>query len=180
VGVATEFCYETSSSRCFALKKIQCPLNEQPRSNANGGRGGIRDDAVGTSLAQKAVSGDSLHFGLDARLRRRRPPFREWPGRRTTGDHLLAGRYAALLTQSRGVHVADISRDHLRAAAQLRAATGVKMPDSLQAVAALAAGSQSFLTNDRDLPTITSLRILQLSSCVRRSCRSSLVPAQPA
>src|SRR5712691_6935289 len=36
-----------------------------------------------------------------------------------SGDHLLAGRYEALLTQSRGVHVADISRDHLRAAAQL-------------------------------------------------------------
>ncbi len=57
-----------------------------------------------------------------------------------SGDHLLAGRYEALLTQSRGVHVADISRDHLRAAAELRAATGVKTPDSLQVVAALAGG----------------------------------------
>ena len=38
-----------------------------------------------------------------------------------SGDHLLAGRYEALLTRSRGVRVADISRDHLRAAAQLRA-----------------------------------------------------------
>jgi hypothetical protein len=45
-----------------------------------------------------------------------------------SGDHLLAGRYEALLTQSRGVHVADISGDHLRAAAQLKAATGVKTP----------------------------------------------------
>jgi predicted nucleic acid-binding protein len=69
------------------------------------------------------------------------------------GDHLLAGRYEALLTHSRGVHVADISRDHLRAAAQPRAATG-KTPDSLQVVAALAAGCRAFLTNDRDLPTI--------------------------
>src|SRR6267142_1296156 len=57
-----------------------------------------------------------------------------------SGDHLLAGRYEDLLTQSRGVHVADISRDHLRAAAELRAATGVKTPDSLQVVAALAGG----------------------------------------
>jgi hypothetical protein len=38
-----------------------------------------------------------------------------------SGDDLLAGRYEALLTQSRGVRVAEISRDHLRAAAQLRA-----------------------------------------------------------
>src|SRR3974377_557512 len=43
-----------------------------------------------------------------------------------SGDHLLAERYEALLTRSRGVRVADISRDHLRVAAQLRAATGVK------------------------------------------------------
>jgi predicted nucleic acid-binding protein len=81
-----------------------------------------------------------------------------------SGDHLLAARYEALLTQSRGVRVAEILRDHLRAAAQLRAATGVKTPDSLQLVAALAAGCATFLTNDRDLPTIRGLRLLQLAS----------------
>src|SRR5215469_7252263 len=84
-----------------------------------------------------------------------------------SGDHLLAERYEALLTQSRGVRVAELSRDHLRAAAQLRAATGVKTPDSLQLVAALAAGCATFLTNDRDLPTLPGLRILQLNSYVR-------------
>ena len=83
-----------------------------------------------------------------------------------SGDHLLAERYEALLTQSRGVRVADISRDHLRAAAQLRAATGVKTPDALQLVAALAAGCGAFLTHDRALPTVPGLRILQLSSYV--------------
>src|SRR2546421_9970185 len=65
-----------------------------------------------------------------------------------SGDHLLAGRYEALLTQSRGVHVADISRDHLRAAAQLRAATGVKTPDSLEVVAALAGGRPTFFSDN--------------------------------
>src|SRR4029077_7900670 len=48
-----------------------------------------------------------------------------------SGNHLLAERYEALLTRSRGVRVAEISRDHLRAAAQLRATTGVKTPDAL-------------------------------------------------
>jgi predicted nucleic acid-binding protein len=81
-----------------------------------------------------------------------------------SGDYLLARRYEALLTQSRGVRVAEISRDQLRAAAQLRAATSVKTPDSLQLVAAMAAGCMSFLTNDRDLPAIPGIRILQLSS----------------
>jgi predicted nucleic acid-binding protein len=83
-----------------------------------------------------------------------------------TGDYLLAGRYESLLTRSRGVRIGDISRDLLRAAAQLRAATGVKTPDSLQLVAALAAGSTAFLTNDRDLPNIPGIRVLQLQSYV--------------
>src|SRR5262252_10218581 len=81
-----------------------------------------------------------------------------------SGDHLLAKRYEALLTQSRGVRVVEISRDHLRAAAQLRAATGVKTPDALQLVAALGSGCTAFLTNDRNLPTMRGIRILQLAS----------------
>jgi predicted nucleic acid-binding protein len=81
-----------------------------------------------------------------------------------TGDHLLASRYESILTRSRGVRVADISRDQLRAAAKLRAKTGVKTPDSLQLVAALSAGCTTFLTNDRELPTLPGLRILQVAS----------------
>ena len=81
-----------------------------------------------------------------------------------TGDHLLAGRYESILTRSRGVRIADISRDHLRAAAQLRAKTGVRTPDSLQLVAALSAGCTAFLTNDREFPTVPGLRILQTAS----------------
>ncbi len=81
-----------------------------------------------------------------------------------TGDHLLASRYESVLTRSRGVRIADISRDQLRAAAQLRAKTAVKTPDSLQLVAALAAGCTAFLTNDRELPALAGIRILQLAS----------------
>jgi len=83
-----------------------------------------------------------------------------------SGDNVLARRCEDLLTQSRGLRITDISRDHLRAAAKLRAKTGVKTPDSLQLVSALAAGCSTFITNDRDLPTIQTLRILQLSSYV--------------
>ena len=84
-----------------------------------------------------------------------------------SGDLLLAGRYEAILTRSRGIRVADISRDHLRAAAQLRATLGVKTPDSLQLVAALAAKCGTFLTNDRALPLVPSIRILQLNSYIQ-------------
>ncbi len=81
-----------------------------------------------------------------------------------SGDHVLAKRYEELLTRSRGVRVAEISRENLRAAAQLRAVTGVKTPDALQLSAALGCGCTAFLTNDRALPSIPSLPVLRLVS----------------
>ncbi len=44
------------------------------------------------------------------------------------GDNSLAERYEALLTRSRGLHMLDLSPELLRAAAQLRAVTGIKPP----------------------------------------------------
>jgi predicted nucleic acid-binding protein len=82
------------------------------------------------------------------------------------GDRALAGRYEMLLTRSRGIRLVDLTRDHVRAAAELRAATGVKTPDALQLAAALSANCQTFLTNDRRLPMIPGLQIRQLASYV--------------
>lgn len=80
------------------------------------------------------------------------------------GNRALAERYEALLTQARGLRIIDLTRDALRAAAQLRAATGVRTPDALQLAAALVTGCTSFVTNDRRLPAVPGLRILQLDS----------------
>lgn len=80
------------------------------------------------------------------------------------GNRLLADRYEALLTRSRGIRVVDLTRDQLRAAAQLRATTAVKTPDALQLVAAIGTGCRTFLTNNRRLPTIPGLQIRQLAS----------------
>jgi predicted nucleic acid-binding protein len=82
------------------------------------------------------------------------------------GNVQLAERYELLLTRSRGVRMTDVTRDQLRGAAQLRAATGVKTPDALQLVSALGAGCRTFLTNDRAFPPIPGLRVIQLSSYV--------------
>jgi predicted nucleic acid-binding protein len=60
-----------------------------------------------------------------------------------------------------------LSHDHLRAAAQLRAAIGVKTPDAIQLVAAIGAGCTTFVTNDRRLPSIPGLRVVELSSYVK-------------
>jgi predicted nucleic acid-binding protein len=80
------------------------------------------------------------------------------------GNRLLAERYEALLTRSRGIRLIELSHDQLRAAAQLRAATGVKTPDALQLVVAIGAGCTTFLTNDRRLAPVPGLRILELAS----------------
>lgn len=82
------------------------------------------------------------------------------------GDRHLAERYEQLLTRSRGIRLVELTRDQLRAAAQLRSVTGVKTPDALQLTAALGAGCKTFVTNDRRLPPVPGLRVLQLSSYV--------------
>ena len=78
----------------------------------------------------------------------------------------LADRYEALLTRSRGIRLVDMTRDQLRAAAQLRATTGFKTPDALQVAAAIGCGCRTFLTNDRRLPSVSGLQIRQLSTYV--------------
>jgi predicted nucleic acid-binding protein len=83
------------------------------------------------------------------------------------GNRRLADRYEALLTRSRGIRLVELSHDQLRAAAQLRAATNVKTPDALQLVAAIGGGCKTFLTNDRRLPPVPGLRILELASYVK-------------
>jgi predicted nucleic acid-binding protein len=78
------------------------------------------------------------------------------------GDLALAERYETLLTRSRGIHVVDVDRALLRAGAQVRALTRMRTPDALQIAAALRARSSAYLTNDRRLPRVPGLRVLQL------------------
>jgi predicted nucleic acid-binding protein len=79
------------------------------------------------------------------------------------GNLLLAERYEQVLTRSRGLRLVEIDRAQLRAAAQLRAVhPSLRTPDAIQISAALSGGCSVLLTNDRDLPTVPGLRILQL------------------
>ena len=82
------------------------------------------------------------------------------------GNIELAERYEAVLTRSRGVRMLDLSRDHLRLAAQVRAATGAATPDALQLAASVGTRCSAFVTNDRRLPTVPGLRIIQLGAFV--------------
>lgn len=78
------------------------------------------------------------------------------------GDLALATRYEALLSRSRGLHLVELDRTQLRTAAQLRALYRLRTPDALQIAAALTAQCQTFVTNDRQLPDIPGLHVVQL------------------
>lgn len=78
------------------------------------------------------------------------------------GDLDLAHRYETLLTGSRGLRMVEIDRDRLKAAALLRAKHRLRTPDAIQTGAALWSGCKTFVTNDRDLPEIPGLQIIQL------------------
>lgn len=82
------------------------------------------------------------------------------PLRRGRAD--LARRYEEVLVLGRGLTLAPLDLDLLRAAAALRAHHGLRTPDALQLAAAFALGASVFLTNDRRLPQLAGLRVLQL------------------
>lgn len=82
------------------------------------------------------------------------------------GDLLLAQRYEDILTRSRNVRLREIDRTLLRAAAQLRAVSSIRTPDALQIAAALAERCTAFITNDRKLPSLPGLPVIQVGAFV--------------
>lgn len=78
------------------------------------------------------------------------------------GNAALAEQYEEILTRSRGLRVVDLDRPFLRRTAQLRSEIPIKTPNALQITAALASNCTAFVTNDRDLPPVPGLPILQL------------------
>lgn len=80
------------------------------------------------------------------------------------GDSELAERYEQIFSNSRGIHLVELTHVQLRTAAQIRASTGTKTPDALQLAAAVTTGCDALVTNDRQLPEVAGIRIVQLSS----------------
>lgn len=78
------------------------------------------------------------------------------------GDQALAARYEQVLGNSRGLALVPIDQALLRATALLRARTRIRTPDAIQIAAALGAGCRKFVTNDRELPAIPGLEVVQL------------------
>lgn len=81
-----------------------------------------------------------------------------------SSDHVLADQYERILTRSPGVRMYELDQELLRQGAYLRAHFGLKTPDALQIAAAKRGGCLAFITNDRRLPDIEKLKIIQLSA----------------
>lgn len=78
-------------------------------------------------------------------------------------EHAVADQYEKLLSGSRGLTLLNLDSNLLRLGADLRAKFGIKTPDALQIAASQLKNCSAFVTNDRRLPKIPGLRILQLS-----------------
>lgn len=81
-------------------------------------------------------------------------------------DADVVNQYEEMLSDVFGIRVVDIDRSQLMLAATLRADFRLKTPDALQIAAALSNGCVSFITNDKRLPIIPHLEIVQLSDLV--------------
>lgn len=79
-----------------------------------------------------------------------------------SGDARLVANYERILTRGRGLRLVEIDHSQLRIAAELRARHGVRTPDALQLAAAIATGCTRFVTNDRRIPAVPGLDVVQL------------------
>jgi predicted nucleic acid-binding protein len=78
------------------------------------------------------------------------------------GNRPLASRYEALLTRGDGLELVHADLDVIRTAAHLRARYSVSTPDAVHLAAALTRGCTAFVTNDRRLPAVPGLKVIQL------------------
>ena len=75
----------------------------------------------------------------------------------------LAGQYESILTHSHDLELVELTLPILRIAARLRAITNIKTPDAIQLAAAIHTKCSVFLTNDRKIPSIDGIEIIQIS-----------------
>ena len=78
-------------------------------------------------------------------------------------DTALAEAYEQRLLHGEGLTLVPLDTAALKTAAEIRAFTGTKTPDSLQLAAALQQRCSAFVTNDRRLPSFPGLRVLDLT-----------------
>lgn len=87
------------------------------------------------------------------------------PYRRNDRD--LARQYSRILLNAPNLTLLTISPEIADEAARIRAAHGLKTPDSIQIATALAGKATAFLTNDAEIAAIPGLQIIVLDNLLR-------------
>ncbi|MCX6644808.1 MAG: type II toxin-antitoxin system VapC family toxin [bacterium] len=67
------------------------------------------------------------------------------------------------IRDSKSLEVVPVSRDILIEAAKIRASQSIRLPDAIHLATAVQSQCSSFLTNDKNIPKITSLKSIYLS-----------------
>jgi len=78
------------------------------------------------------------------------------------GDRSLVDQYSLMLLDTENLETLPVSSEIADQAARIRAAHGVKTPDSIRLATALAGKATAFLTNDGDLQAPPGLRRIVL------------------
>lgn len=86
-------------------------------------------------------------------------PFRD-------GDRTATEEYRRLLTAFPNLRLLDVNRGIAEAAARLRAAHALALPDAVQVATALAAGATGFVSNDPDFKRVPGIEVLPLDEAV--------------
>ncbi len=80
------------------------------------------------------------------------------------GNTTASESYRRILQTSAALEVVPVGRDILLAAAALRAASTMKLPDAIHAATATSARCTTLLTNDRGFAGLPGIAILSLAS----------------
>lgn len=73
------------------------------------------------------------------------------------GQSELANQYKRILTTAAGIRILDVTNDLAVLAAELRAKYNIRTPDAIQIAAAIENKADYFLTNDKQLKSITEI-----------------------
>jgi predicted nucleic acid-binding protein len=82
-------------------------------------------------------------------------------------DRARQTAYKKAIVSRNNVSVVPIRRELLIDAAQVRAETGLKLPDAIHAATAVQARCTTFVTNDAQLKKLSNLHVVLLSEVIR-------------
>ncbi len=81
-------------------------------------------------------------------------------------DTSLAEKYREILLYSEGITTCEVINEISETASKLRAEYSIRAPDALQIATGIFYGTDSFLTNDKDLKRVNDIEILVVDDFV--------------